>query len=61
VYWHYARGLNPYEVLLMLHLLPLEVSFARFGFTVLEEERAGAELRQSMELVLTARRVWAQP
>jgi hypothetical protein len=54
VYWEFAQDLGPYEVLLLSHLLPREVSFAHFGFTALERERAQANLRGTITEVLTA-------
>jgi hypothetical protein len=36
VYWDFAQNLGCYEVLLLSHLLPREVSLAHFGFTLLE-------------------------
>jgi hypothetical protein len=53
VYWQFAQDLGPFEVLLLSHLLPREVSFAGFGFTSLETDQARAQLREAVEGVLS--------
>jgi hypothetical protein len=53
VYGDFAQNLGPYEVLLLSHLLPREVSLAHFVFTSLEIDQARAHLRETVENVLS--------
>jgi hypothetical protein len=54
VYLRYARGLDPYSVLLMTYLVPSHVSFEHFGFSRLQASQAHIALLQSVQLTLSA-------
>jgi hypothetical protein len=54
-----AKELDPHEAMLLSHLLPQHVCFEKLGFTMLEEVRAAAVLREMVEQVLTTVRIRA--